>query len=90
MFGVAHDLAAVKFRGVVGLLGGGLQLVQIGKAGLYALDLAAQAGQFKITVGLAVQFDGKGVRVGECVGLFVGEAGIAAQGFVLAVALPGV
>ena len=57
-FGIAHDLAAVKFRGVVGLLGGGLQFVQIGKAGLYALDLAAQAGQFKIAVGFAVQLDG--------------------------------
>ena len=84
-FGIAHDLAAVKFRCVVGLLGGGLQLVQIGKAGLYALDLAAQAGQFKIPVGFAVQLDGKGVRVGECIGLLIGEAGIAAQGFVLAV-----
>ena len=84
-FGITHDLATVKFRGVVGLLGGGLQFVQIGKAGLYALDLAAQAGQFKIAVGFAVQLDGKGVRVGECVGLLIGEAGIAAQGFVLAV-----
>ena len=62
-----------------------MQFVQIGKAGLYALDLAAQAGQFKIPVGLAVQFDGKGFGVGDRVGLFVGQAGIAAQGFVLAV-----
>lgn len=33
----------------------------------------------------AVQFDGKGFGVGDRVGLFVGQAGIAAQGFVLAV-----
>lgn len=58
-FGVAHDLAAVKFRGVVRLLGGGLQFVQIDKAGLYALDLAAQAGQLKIPVGLAELAEGK-------------------------------
>ena len=85
---VADDLAAGELCAVGGLLGLLRALVQLVEAGLCALDLAAQAGQFIVGDGVLnprAALAGVGKVGGELGGGLGGQTGKADKRFVLAV-----
>ena len=86
--GVADDLTAGELCVVGGLLGLLRALVQLVEAGLCALDLAAQAGQFVVGARLInprAALAGVGKVGGELGGGLGGQTGKADKGFVLAI-----